>query len=149
MFTVTNTGNRNVVIQEIDIVNRRNANTLITIYSQEGSLSELGDYALNDYAWGKPIYQSVKSGQPMKLLELDDFNAEMTVVPGASVSFYVHSASGLMYTKMDGTFDPDEIGEQQQGDGHIAILNGRVLRGLFRNHIGPGKWGGSIKYYIE
>lgn len=146
MFTVTNIDDRNVIIEELDIVNRRNADTLVTIYAQSGSLDELGDYAFNDYSWGNHIYQSVKSGQPLKLMELDVLNAPITIFPGASVSFYVHSASGLMYARLDGGSDPDEM---EEGDAHIAISVGRVMRGLFRNHIGPGKWAGLIKYYIE
>lgn len=146
MFTVTNIGNRSVIIEEFDVINRKNEETVITIFSLEGSLEELGDSALNFMSWGNPIYQSVKLGQMFKLLELNDFDASIKVVPGASVSFYIHSTVGVMYRKLDDGFNPDE---KIEGDAYINISEGKVMRNLFRNHIRPGLWGGAINYRIE
>jgi hypothetical protein len=147
MFTIKNVANKDVAIRGFDIINRRRNTTLVTIYTQDGSLEDLGDDALNMEGWNM-VYQSQKFGEPMTLLNLDDFAAEVSIGIGQSKSFYVHSLTGLMYRKNDDTAD-DLVSETTEQDGAIAILEGRVLRGLFRSNTGTGKFGGVVKYYMN
>ena len=144
MFTIKNIANRDVVIRGLDIVSRRNANTLVTIYTRTGSIEELGDTALRPEGW-IPIYQSEKMGQPMKLLDLDQFASEVRIGTGQAQSFYIHSDKSLVYGKNDNTAD-EMISKITQQDESIVILEGRLLRGLFRLPIGYGKWYGVVKY---
>lgn len=149
MFTITNIASADVVIQGLDIVNRRNAATTVTIYTQIGSLEELGDYALNMIGW-EIIFQSQKMGQSNKLMELDDFASVIKIGAGQARSFYIHSTGGLMYKTDDDAGDPDDemFSEITGQDQAIAISEGRVLKGHFRHNYGPGKWAGAVKYYL-
>jgi hypothetical protein len=147
MFTINNVANEDVFIRGFDIINRRRNTTLVTIYTQDGSLEDLGDNALNMEGWNM-IYQTQKQGEPMTLLNLDDLTADIPIGVGQSKSFYVHSLAGLMYRKNDNTTDAlvSEITEQ---DGAIAIREGRIMRGLFRSYVGTGYFGGVVKYYMN
>ncbi|KAL3817832.1 hypothetical protein ACHAXA_002699 [Cyclostephanos tholiformis] len=147
MFTIKNIANQDVIIRGFDIINRRRNTTVITIYTQDGTLEELGDDALTMEGWNM-IYQSQKMGDPMTLMPLDDFTAEVSIGVGQAKSFYVHSLNGLMYRKNDDTSDR-MVSEITEHDGAIAILEGRVLRGLFRSYIGTGKFGGVVRYYTS
>ncbi|KAL3782417.1 hypothetical protein ACHAW5_010307 [Stephanodiscus triporus] len=150
MFTITNIAGADVVIRGLDIVNRRNAATTVTIYTQMGSLEELGDYALNMIGWNM-IHQSQKMGQSNKLMELDDFASEIRISVGHAQSFYIHSTGGLMYKTADDGGEPDDemFSEITGQDQAIAISAGRVLRGHFRHNNGPGIWAGVVKYYLN
>jgi len=144
MFTIKNIANRDVVIRGLEIVNRRSVNTLVTIYTRAGSIEELGDAALSPEGWNI-IYQSEKLGETMRLLDLDHFASEVRIGSGQAQSFYIHSAKSLMYGKNNNTAN-EMISKITQQDGAIEILEGRVLRGLFRIPFGYGKWVGVVKY---
>ena len=144
MFTIKNIANRDVVIRGLEIVNRRSVNTLVTIYTRAGSIEELGDAALNPEGWNI-TYQSEKLGETMRLLDLGHFASEVRIGSGQAQSFYIHSAKSLMYGKNNNTAN-EMISKITQQDGAIEILEGRVLRGLFRLPIGYGKWDGVVKY---